>query len=298
MKYTVQRCLLFFILLGHATLSAVSMVYNFRIAQITKQPIFEKPHDRNHTVIALLFDQYRKKYNGIFQNFAGGLGSYIYDFEPYYFRVDFAVSHIKAKSNHTTTFSGTETDDILFTLGRNIVRRDRSIGTLSGLLGIPTHRIFRLQHTDFGYSQLGTGIQYDGSYAINHTNTLLYGARYIYFVPRKALDDLRQKHTFTLGNIGDLLFAYKNNWNEHQGIELGYTARFRFGAHIVPSLDNIVKKTNYIRSNFYAVYKYKFLINNISNRLLFYLSYGFDHTPKVYGNKYIVTLWTSWNIAF
>ena len=163
MKCTIQRCLLFFIMLQHANLLAISMVYNFRIAQITKQPIFEKTMEREHSLIALIFDQYRKKHDDIFQNFIGGLGSYIYDFEPYYFRTDFAVSHIKEVTDHVTTFSGTETDDILFTIGRNFILDDRTTVTLSGLFGIPTHRIFRLQHIDFGYSQIGLGIQSDGS---------------------------------------------------------------------------------------------------------------------------------------
>ena len=49
----------------------------------------------NNQLMALIFDQYRKKYNGTFQNFVGGLGSYIYNFDSYYFRIDGAVSHIK-----------------------------------------------------------------------------------------------------------------------------------------------------------------------------------------------------------
>jgi len=275
----------------------ISMVYSFRIAQITKQAIVEKSNT-HHKVIALLFDQYRKKYNGVFQNYVGGLGSYIYDFESYYFRTDFAASHIKQIIDHVTTFSGNKTDDILFTIGRNFILNNRTAMTCSGLFGIPTHRIFTLQHPDFGYGQLGLGLQWDGSYLLNNARALLYGARYIYFVPRKALDTLDQKHTFTIGNIADLLLAYKNNWDFHHGIEFGYTARFRFGAHIYPNLDDIIKRTNYIRSNFYGVYKYKFIVNNISHRLLFYLSYGFDHRPKIYGSRYIVTLWTSWNVGF
>ena len=81
---------------------------------------------------------------------------------------------------------------------------------------------------------------------------------------------------------------------------LNLVIRHDFGLALIfiPSLDEIVKKTNYIRSNFYIAYKYKFLVNDISNRLIWYLSYGFDHKPKVFGNKYIVTLWASWNIRF
>lgn len=292
-----HRYLLFFFILQHASLAAISIVYNFRIAQITKQPIFQKTNDKNHTLVALFFDQYRKKYNGTRQNFIGALGSYIYDFEPYYFRTDLAGSHIKETVNNVITFSGTEMDDILFTVGRNFKINKHATATLSGLFGFPTHQIFRLQHIDFGYSQIGTGIQLDGSYELNSISSLLYGARYIYFIPRTALDDLEKKYTFTLGNVTDLFFAYKGSWQKH-GLEAGYTARQRFGAQIHPHLDDIIRKTNYIRSNFYFVYKYKFRINDLPSRLLFNISYGFDHRPKVFGNKYIITLWASWNLNF
>ena len=111
--------LLFFFLFQHNALSAVSMVYNFRIAKITKQPIHDhKIH--HHNIIALLFDQYRKKYDRIFQNYVGMLGSYIYKWNHMSFRTDFAFSHILEKnSSGMVDFRGTETDDILFTLGGN-----------------------------------------------------------------------------------------------------------------------------------------------------------------------------------
>ncbi len=284
-----------------APLSAISMVYNFRIAQITKQPVSldaDSATNNNHTLVALLFDQYRKKYTGITQNFAGALGSFIYDFKPYYFRADCAVSHIHEWCGVATTFSGTETDDILFTCGRNFILNNQTTVTLSGLFGIPTHRIFRLQHVDFGYSQVGTGIQLDGSYSLNDTSALLYGTRYIYFIPRDAYDDSCLQHDFTLGNVADILFAYKNNWNDTHGLESGYTFRTRFGADICPNLDDTITKTNYIRSNFYLVYKYRFSLDHTHNRFMLYGSYGFDHSPQLYGSRYIITLWTSWTLNF
>lgn len=274
----------------------ISIVYNFRIAQITKQSIFE-PNDKEHQLVGLIFDQYRKKYNGTFQNFVGGLGSYIYDYNSYYFRVDGAVSHIKETVEEVTTFSGTETDDILFTFGKNRQVDERNSVTLSGLFGVPTHRIYRLHHVDFGYSQVGLGIQLDGSYKLNMIDSFLYGIRYIYFVPRNALDPQESRHKFTIGNIADLLLAYKKNWSTH-GFECGYTLRSRFGSHAHPPYDDIMKKTDYVRSNFYGALKYKFKTEDTAQRLILYLSYGFDHTPKIYGNKYIVTIWGSWSISF
>jgi len=288
--------LLLYVLSGEP-LSAASMVYSFRIAQITKQPLAEKTGNQRYDVIALIFNQHRKKHTDVSQKFAGGLGSFIYDFEPYYFRTDFAVAHVHEAACGKTTFSGTETDDLLFTLGRNFTINKRTTVTLSGLFGVPTHKIYRLQHADFGENQVGLGLQFDGSYELHHTAALLYGTRYIYFVPRTACDSLRQKHTFTIGNVADLLFAYKNNWGQH-GLEFGYTARFQFGAHITPNIDDLVQQTNYTRSSFYGVYKYKFFINKVTNRLLFNISYGFDHKPKCFGNKRIITLWLAWSINF
>jgi hypothetical protein len=299
MRYSVRPCrLAFYSLLLVARLDAISMVYNLRIAQITKQPLSGNTSKDNYRAIGLAFDQYRKKYTGkMDQNFIGLLGSFIYDFKPYYVRVDSAFSHIQQITENKTTFSGTQADDILLTIGRNFVINKKTVITLSGLFGIPSHRIFRLQHTDFGYSQVGGGIQLDASYALKNQSALLCAARYIRFIPRSAYDTVCRKHLFTLGNIADILGAYKNNWGSH-GFEIGYTARARFGARIYPALDDTLQKTNYIRSNFYLVYKYRFHIRNISSRFLCNISYGFDHKSKVFGNKDIITLWASGTISF
>jgi len=283
--------------LAHAMAPAISIVYNFRIGQVTKQPISGASR-KKHSVVALIFNQYQKKYSGLHQNFAGGFASFIYTFGPYYFRTDVAASHIhETTALHETTFSGTETDDILFTLGRNFKIKDKAILTVSGLFGVPTHKIHALQHVTFGYGQVGTGIQLDGSYALNQKSSFLYGARSIYFFNRRAKDTVCQNYTFTIGNVGDILAAYKHNRTKH-GLETGYTLRSEFGAHACPTIADFSKKTNYLRSSFYFIYKYKFFINNIENRFLVNISYGLDHKPKIYGNKYIITLWGSWNISF
>jgi hypothetical protein len=276
----------------------ISIVWNFRIAQITKQPIFEQAKDKGYLFVALLFNQYYKKYDMVTrQNFFGGLNSFIYGFGSNYFRTDVAVSHITEKKNNSVTFSGTEVDDILFTLGRNFKLNSSGALTLSGLLGVPTHKIYRFQHVDFGYGQVGTGVQLDGIYSLKSKGDILAGVRYLHFFYRTASDSFNKKYAFSVGNVGDILVAYKNYWGKN-GLEFGYTYRSQFGAGVCPRFDDIVEKTNYIRSNFYMVYKYKFLIHDIHNRILFNLAYGFDHKPKYYGNKSIVTLWTSWNISF
>lgn len=279
------------------TANAISMVYNFRIAQVTK-PAFDKKSATHNTAMVLLFDQYREKYDAITkQQFFGPLCSYIHNTGAHYFRLDTALAHIKEKENHTTTFSGTETDDILATYGYNFPINQRNSITFSGLFGIPTHRLLRLQHVDFGYSQVGFGLQGDGICSLHHGGSILYGVRYLYFVPRSARDIDCHIYRFTIGNINDLLLAYDYPW-QHHGIEVGYTAKFRYGCHCYPSFDDIMPKTNYLRSNFYLVYKYSFEHTNHQQKIFLYGSYGFDHQSKIFGNKNILTLWISWNIDF
>lgn len=299
MRYRIFLFFLIYSLIIFFRVCSTSMVYNFRIAQITKQFQFDSEEDKRYTAIALFFDQIMKKHNGNSQNYLGGFGSLIYNFDNYYIRMDSAFAHINNKQKGLVTFSGMETDDILFTFGCNFIKKKKDLITASWLLGVPTHEIHALEHTDFGYGQTGIGFQIDGShsYSANDKHIFLYGARYIGFIPRTAFDVDKNRYKFTIGNLGDLFVADKHNWG-NQGIEYGYTSKFSFGAKINPKFDDIIKKTNYIRSNFYIVYKYKFLIGETSNKLLLYFSYGFDHIPKMYGNKYILTFWTSWNISF
>ncbi len=275
---------------------AVSMVYNFRIAETTREDVFAKKVEREDTVLALVFDQFRKKHSGIRQNFAGALASYIFSSGSYYVRADGAFSHIHAWDHAKTTFQDTASDDILFSFGANRANEQTS-STLSGLFGVPTHAITRLKHVDFGTGQVGLGIQFDQSRERGEQDSFLYGLRYIYYVPRKACDPCNHLHTFTLGNIGDILLAYRHNY-DHQGIELGYTFRARFGAHCRPPFDDAVEKANYLRSNFYFIYKYKFSTERARHRLLLNIAYGTDHKPKTFGNKAIYTLWGAWQISF
>jgi hypothetical protein len=297
MKSILQN-LVIFNMLSCSSLSAISVVYNFRIAEITKEPLFENPNYKHFSILALVFDKYQKKYNGTRQNFVGELSSLIYAFkESYYLRTDFAVSHIHETVDCVTTFRGTETDDVLFTLGRNFNINKKSTVTLSGLFGIPTHKLLGLAHVDFGYGQFGLGVQIDGAYKLHSSSSILYGARCTNFISRNAQDSYCNTYNFTRGSIADVLIAYKKRWGKH-GLEWGYAFRSDFGAHIVPNLDDTVKKTNYLRSDFYVVYKNTFLIKNIQNRILLNIAYGFDHKPKIYGNKNVVFIWGSWRISF
>lgn len=276
--------------------NTVSIVYHFRISQITKQPIFEHI-DTNYMAIALFFDEVLKRYTGsLLKNFAGNLDAFIYNFKPYYLRGDFAFAYVLETIKSKLEFSGIETDDILFTIGRNYIIDGKAKITVSGLFGTPTHKNRYLQHAQLAYAQVGIGAQLDGTYKFDNKNTFIWGLRSLYFIPRSALDVEKRKHIFTIGTLSDILIAWKYDWGFHD-IEIGFTERFQLGARIRPSLDNILQRTNYIRNSFYLAYKYKFLIGDIHNRITYDIAYSFDNTPKKYGFHVFIS-WITWNVSF
>ena len=287
-------------MLASFDIAALSMVYNFRIAQITKEPLMENSYayGYRYRLIPLVFDQYQQKYTGsIDQNFAGGLCTFIYDFwRTYYFRIDGAVSHIHQTTCGATTFSGSETDDILLTVGRDFKPYDHTRITFSGLCGVPTHSVVTLKHVNFGYGQASVGGQLDGAYIFAPQTALLCGTRYIHFVPRGAQDTHHNHYHYTAGNLADLLVGVRRRWGEH-GLESGYARRWNFGRHISPSLDQITSSTS-TRNSFYLVYKYHFEIGHTSNRLLVNIGYGYDSKARQFSNRHIVTAWAAWNIHF
>lgn len=272
-------------------------MYNFRIAQITKEHVFEADiHKR--TLIGLLFDEvFAKRYDKIHANYVGGLGTFIYSFGGSYFlRTDFAVAHIQQQSSRGR-FSDAQTDDVLFTLGKNFKFSNYIDLTVSGLFGIPTHHVYTLYQPEFGTGQYGVGVQIDNGYKFTPIHSLLLGARYVYFIPRNARNELCNRFKFTTGNLIDLLIASKNVWGKH-GLEIGFTQRFACGAKIYPDLADILEKSNYIRLMWYGVYQYKFKTQKTINRLLFNIASGFDPAPKKFGHKYLVFMWVAWDLKF
>ena len=275
-----------------------SVVYNFRIAQITKQPITQTIKSRSASSMILVFDVYEQKYTGgITDNFVGCMPSMIYNLKSSYARIDFAFAGITQKTKGCTTFCDTEPDDILVSIGHSFAINEQSKITFSGIAGFPTHPVYALQHVAFGYGQVGLGVQLDGIYNFFNDFHILCGTRYVYFVPKNAFDTTQNSYTFSIGNVADFLIALKNSWGKH-GLEGGYAGRWDFGSCVSPAFDDIVKKTNYQRNSFYLVYKYHFEKGNIAHRLLLDVAYGFDSKPKNYGNKHIFTIWGSWAMNF
>ena len=298
-KYIIRKriFLLLVLLLNGASLCAISIVYSFRIAQITRAQLLRASDHNRHTGV-LIFDHLREQYNGTRQNFFGGFSSFIYNKDTFYCRIDGAVAHIHEKMPSTgAIFSGTKTDDLLFTAGKAHWFNDNTVLTVSGLFGVPTHKIYSLRHADFGFGQFGIGVQCDGIHRLSKQDSLIAGGRYVHFFPRRALDPLCVSHRFSVGNAVDLILAHSHIWHTC-GIEYGYNVRFPFGSLICPPVDGLAHIPTPVQSAFYFVYKCAFKVKSTPQGLLFYISYAFDHSRVCLANKHILTVFAAWGISF
>ena len=285
-------------LLTHVPASAISVVYNFRIAQVTRKPIAHQADKKPNSLSPLLFDFFQKTQAfDIAENYAGGLLTYNRSVgKDYYFRTDLAVAHAERTVQNISTGEATEFDDILFTIGRNFTFGQKSKVTLSGVLGIPTHAVHTLQRVGFGTGLVGIGVQLDGLYKWSRHIDFLWGTRYNYFIPAGACDAFGHSYKFTIGSIADVLVAFQTSRQLSHGVEAGYDARWGFGVKACPTIPQL-DLLNYMRNNFYLVYKYTFLTKRVAHRLLLTVSYGHDVKPKLYGYN-AVMVWGAWGIAF
>lgn len=282
--------------------AVISVVYNLRIAETTKRQAFDKNGTHYMSLgVATPFNIYRKKYNGDMHDAGGVLGTLIYAPEKYFLRVDTAVAQVQQKAPNNC-FATVQADDILFTGGYTKTINKQARVTISGLLGIPTHKDKSLEHVQFGYAHVGLGGQIDGSvdYLANNKHFILGALRMIHFFPRTTcaiVNNCPKKFTFTNGTTNDFLIAHRSRLGNHR-CEIGYDASMLWGTKIHPSLDATIQKTEYIRSSFYGTYKYHFVIKKLPQAITAAFSYGFDHRPKLYGNKRIITAWASWGVNF
>jgi hypothetical protein len=279
----------------------VSIVYNLRIAETTKRQALEERHRNPFIMAATFFNQWRERYSGPHELITGGLATFIYSYCSLFARADFAVAHVSEKGQDLC-FSRTQPDDILFSLGFSHKFRERTKITLSGLLGIPTHKDLSFDGIQFGTGHVGAGLQLDGSFAYskNGHHSLMGAARFVRFFPRPvcfAVGELTQLFDLDIGTIADLLIVHHSNWGRHR-VEVGYDAAWGFGAAIQPALVEVIEKASFMRNSFYGSYRYGFLICSIPSAVTFGLSYGFDQRPKQFGLKQIITLWGSWGISF
>jgi hypothetical protein len=278
----------------------ITLVYNLRIAETTKNQFQIFKEWRPSIATLTLFTQFRETYNHIHQFTGGGLGTYIFATDTFYARVNAAVGNAHETDPDGISSSRTSTDDILFTAGYGHALNDRTKVTFSAHLGIPTHKDGSLEYLQLGTGHFGAGAQVDGSLKFADTQALMAAIRFIHFFPRTAnlvLGTTTEHFKFNIGDAVDLFLTYQGNWDRHQ-LEIGYNPTFLFSASIHPLAPLIIKETEFIASSFYASYRYGFMLCNLPSAIIIGASYGFDHTPKIYGYKYIVTTWLSWGIKF
>jgi len=273
-------------------------VYNVRIAE-TKKKHFEESA-KPYTIFGITFpmEQFRKKYYGETQLYNVIYSNLIHVRDPFYARIDFAASKFSVKFEDFR-FSRTQMDDLLFMGGYSFEPNKKSKLTLSGLLGIPLHADHSALEPQFGIGQVGLGSQLSGGFIYLNEyphNTIRLIARYIHFFPRKNNFETNQ-YKFSSGNLIDLLITFHFDGPVNR-FETGYNTEFDFGAHVTPDVPNLIKRNSYIRHSFYAGYKRKFLLKNYNASVATALSYSFDQKPKILGNKYIITTWTTWGISF
>lgn len=141
--------------------NSVSIVYNLRIAEITKRQITEALFNKPFIAAITIFDQTRKTHEDIFNHYNGGLASFIYIKKNFYCRLDGAAGKAFSKKNDIH-LSRTQSDDILFTSGYGFSINKQVKTTISGLFGIPTHKDFGLEGVQFGTGHYALGLQWDG----------------------------------------------------------------------------------------------------------------------------------------
>jgi hypothetical protein len=296
------------VLLMSNTLFPVTIVYNMRIAEITKRQQL-MPNTKKHNILGTTsFGQWRELKNGFKQSAYGQIGTYIRSSKSFYLKIDGAVGRVK-NNVITNTFKRTQTDDILFTGGYSHQIGSYGRLTYSGLFGIPTHRDFILELAQFGTGHVGIGGQFDASYAYmkDRSNVLFAAARIIHFFPRKVsshdpcLKSLYQcrEYNLKLGNLADLYVAHQTNWAKVNRIEFGYDASFvGFGSAIKPTIPDFAGTLIVIRNSFFGAYSRLIPSEKMPMGIITGLAGGFDSRPKIVGNRYMLTAWFLWGILF
>jgi hypothetical protein len=297
-----------------ASTMSVSIVYNMKIATITRRQKFEddKIQQFHNLLSGTPFAQWRKTQNGNFkQNSYGVLGSYIYSKENHYLKIDNAIGRITSHittDNNSLKISKSQTDDLLFTggLGHQIGSRVRC--AYSGLFGLPTHRNHLLEFSQLGIGHVGLGGQIDCAYNYleNNNNIIFSAIRLIHFFQRtvevrdNCLKPLYTYNRYNLkpGNLADIFISHQTTWNKQNRFEYGYDLTLGFGANICPAIFNFASTAKLIRNSFFAVYSRFIPIHEVPSGIIIALSGGFDSKPKLIGKNYFLTVWGLWGFAF
>jgi len=301
LKTVIYACIINIIMC--VPMHGITLVYNLRIAETTRTQLKHLVQKRHSIIAATPFAQFRQLLKDAHESAVGGLLTYIYMKEHFFARVNAAVGHVHAKSDTlNASFSRTQTDDILATVGYAFsVHEYLSMGA-SLHLGVPTHEDTSLQVVQLGTGHVGLGGQIDAAYSISDSQAFMAAARFIHFFPRNVrimLNDVMQHFDFALGNAADLYFTYQKNWGRQHQLEVGYNPTFLFDAHTEPPLPELMAQINSTIHSFFGSYRYGFLIKNTyPSAIIIGTSIGVNPLPEQFGNTKIETVWFSWGINF
>lgn len=289
-------------------MQAISIVYNMRIASITRRQHANEPVDHEHAILGTPVGQWRQLNTGTKQHDAGMLYSYIYTKQSYYIKVDSAVGHAAgniplSSSNGSVHVAVTQWDDLLFTGGYGYEIGSKGRIAYSALFGIPLHRDHLVEFAQFGTGHVGIGGQIDTAHEFSDAHTVFFALRGIYFIPRCAytnnpcLEPFLPQSTFKvkLGTLFDIFISHQVRWATHNRFEYGYDATFAPTSSINPPLFDHI---SFIRHSFFAVYFRTVPFFGKPTGLVIGFSGGFDSKPELLSNRYHTTLWGSWGLAF
>lgn len=290
-RYVVMLCLVPNLLQA----VGISFVYNLRIAETTAQLECTEKHRNPFGVGATFITQERiKREANHTQRFTGCLGSLMYAPRCYYVRAEFGAAHVRDKTTDTT-FSRTQSDDVLFLAGYTYSFSKKFRGTFSGLFGVPTHQDKNLEGLQFGYAHKGIGGQLDGSYtySANQQYSLRSAFRYVHFLPRDVCRD-GESFDYKIGDLIDVFIMQNCTWGKHV-LELGYDAFWSVSPKITPYDALVIAKDTYARNILFATYRYK---ARDTAGILAGFSYAFDRGDRPFDCKRLYTFWASLLLRF
>lgn len=305
-KLALFYCIFYsFKVCGLAT-GIISTVYNLRVSETTKL-ITEESTDPFGFEFTF-FEQARWANKNLQtnksdrSNAVGELATFLYVVEPvfgdsWYMRADFAVARVSEVSDGKS-LARIQTDDFLLTAGYSWLVHSRIRLTVSGLVGIPTHKDTSLNQIQLGTGHLGLGIQLDAAikYRTQSKCSIRTAARIVGTIPRKTTFQCWD-YNFNLGEFIDIFIAHHAPFGKHC-LEIGYNPTFVVAGGISPHIPSLESEFSLIRNSYYMAYEYNFDIRKVNSGIQFGLSFSSDVIPKKTGQKLIVFGWFSWGISF
>jgi len=284
----------------------ISVVYNLRVSETTKfiTEEFTDPFGLDFT----FFEEARWQNRSACQkkhdtsNAVGELVTFLYVAEPcrgrsWYVQADFAVARVSEKSQGQS-LARIQTDDFLLTTGYSWLLHSKVRFTVSGLLGIPTHKDTSLDFIQFGTGHVALGIQFDAAvnYSTKNKCSIRMAARLIGAIPRAATYKYLT-YNYNLGEIIDLFVSHHVLLGDHC-FEVGYNPTFVVASGTSPAIPSLESQLDLIRNSYYMSYEYGFKLKKIDNAIECGLSFGSDVSPKRTGQKLIVFGWLTWGVSF